>query len=88
MGILVKVIDPVGVEAAGPALDAMHDVALLQQQLRQVAAVLARDAGDQGVFAVAHGCNSPLSSFAMSSFAWVPSSEIEDLLRLEWRSAC
>ena len=55
MGILIEVIDPGGVEAAGSALDAMHGVALLQKQLRQVAAVLAGDAGDQGVFAVAHG---------------------------------
>ena len=32
----------------------MHCVALLQQQLGKVAAVLASDAGDQRVFAVAH----------------------------------
>ena len=57
--ILIEVIDPGGVETAGPALDAMHGVALLQQQLRQVAAVLAGDAGDQRVFAVAHGCHYP-----------------------------
>ena len=56
--ILIEVINPGGVEAAGPALNAMHGVALLQQQLRQVAAVLAGDAGDQGVFAVAHGLHS------------------------------
>ena len=31
MRILIEVIDPVGVEAAGPALDAMHVIALLQQ---------------------------------------------------------
>ena len=48
MGILVKVIDAVGVEAAGAALDAMYRVALLQQQLRQVAAVLAGDEGRSG----------------------------------------
>ena len=29
--ILIKVIDSGGVEAAGPALDAMHGVTLLQQ---------------------------------------------------------
>ena len=50
MRILIKVIDPGGVEAAGPALDAMHGIALLQQQLRQVAAVLSGDASDQGEF--------------------------------------
>ena len=54
MGILIKVIDPSGVEAAGPALDAMYGIALLDQQLRQIAAVLAGDAGDQGILAVAH----------------------------------
>ena len=32
--ILIEVINPGGIEAAGPALDAMHDVTLLQQQLR------------------------------------------------------
>ncbi len=50
VGILVEVIDAGRVEAAGPALDAMHRVALLQEELRQVAAVLAGDAGDQGGF--------------------------------------
>ena len=62
MRILVEVIDPGGVEAAGPAFDAMHGVALLQQKLRQVAAVLAGDAGDQRLFAVAHDCHCHLSS--------------------------
>ena len=36
--------------AAGPPLDAMHRVALLKQQFRQVAAVLPGDAGDEGSF--------------------------------------
>ncbi len=40
VGILIEVIDPGGVEAAGPPLDAVHRIALLQQQLSQVAAVL------------------------------------------------
>jgi hypothetical protein len=48
--VLVEVIDPAGVEAARAPLDAVHLVALLQQQLRQVAAVLPRDASDQGGF--------------------------------------
>jgi len=50
VGILVKVIDPGGVEAAGAAFDAVHGVALLQEQFGQIAAVLAGDAGDQGGF--------------------------------------
>ena len=40
MGILVKMINPVGVEAAGPALDAVHLVTLLKQEFGQIAAVL------------------------------------------------
>ena len=48
MRVLVKVIDPGGVEAARAPFDAVHLVALLQQQLGQVAAVLAGDAGNQG----------------------------------------
>jgi len=46
VGILVEVIDACGVEAAGAALDAMHHIVLLEQQLGQVGAVLAGDAGD------------------------------------------
>ena len=42
-------VDPAGVERGSP-LDSMHLVTLLQQQLRQVTAVLAGDAGDQGGF--------------------------------------
>ena len=55
VGILIQVIDPGRVEAAGPPLNAMHRIALLQQQLSQVTAVLARDAGDQGCFEGRHG---------------------------------
>ena len=44
--VQVEVIDPAGVEAARAAFDPMHLVALFQQQLGQVAAVLPRDAGD------------------------------------------
>jgi hypothetical protein len=47
---LVEVIDAAGVEAAGPPLDAVHRIALLQQQLGQIGAVLAGNAGDQGCF--------------------------------------
>ena len=51
--ILVQMIDAVGVERGGAALDAVNLVALVEQQLRQVGAVLAGDAGDQGSF---HAC--------------------------------
>ena len=49
-------INSTGVETAGAPLDAMHLVALIQQQLRQMATVLSRDAGDQAVLAAGvHG---------------------------------
>jgi hypothetical protein len=48
--VLVDVVHPLGVERAGAALDAVHDVAFLQQQFSQVAAVLAGDAGNEGDF--------------------------------------
>lgn len=53
--ILIQVIDPSGVEAAGPALDPVHQIALLQQKLRQVTAVLACNACDQGSFGSSSG---------------------------------
>jgi hypothetical protein len=46
VGILIKVINAVGVEAAGPSLDAVHHITLLQQQLRQIRTVLSCDARD------------------------------------------
>jgi hypothetical protein len=52
--VLVDVIDAFGVEGRGPALDAVHGVALFQQEFRQVGAVLAGDAGNQGGF-LGHG---------------------------------
>ena len=62
MRILIKMIDPGGVEAAGPALDAMHFIALVQQQFCQVATVLAGDARYKGTFAFAHAVYSRLPS--------------------------
>ena len=43
MRVLVKVVDPAGVVLLA-RFDAMHLIALLQQKLRQVTAVLPRDA--------------------------------------------
>ena len=59
MGVLIEVIDTTGVEAAGPALDPVHLVALLQQKLGQIAAILACDPSDQRLF---HGWNVPRAS--------------------------
>ena len=53
--VLVEVVDAVGVEQAAAALDAVHLVALVQQELGQVGAVLPRHAGDEGHF-VGLGC--------------------------------
>ena len=46
MGILIEVVNPVGVETAGPSLDAVHLIALLEKEFSEVAAVLAGDASD------------------------------------------
>ena len=48
--VLVEVIDPAGVETACAPFDAVHLEALLQEELRQAAAVLPRDTGDEGGF--------------------------------------
>jgi len=54
MRILVQVVDARGVEAGRSALDAVHHVALLQQELGEVGAVLAGHAGDEGGFGWGH----------------------------------
>jgi hypothetical protein len=50
MGILVEVINPGGVEAAGTALDAVNFVSLLKQELYEIAAILASNTGDKSLF--------------------------------------
>ena len=47
MGILVKVIDAIGVEQRRPALDTVDDVILLQQKFGEIGAVLSGDTGYQ-----------------------------------------
>jgi len=54
MGVLIQVINTTGVEAAGSALDPVHLIALLEQKLSEVAAILACDPSDQRLF---HGWN-------------------------------
>ena len=46
MGVLVQVIDAVGVEQGGPAFDAVDFIAFFQQEFGKIGAVLAGDAGD------------------------------------------
>ena len=50
--VAVEVVDAVGVEQAGAALDAVDDVALIEKEFGEVGAVLAGDAGDEGDFGV------------------------------------
>jgi hypothetical protein len=44
--VAVQVVDAVGVEERRAALDAVHLVALVEQELGEIGAVLAGDAGD------------------------------------------
>ena len=46
--ILVDVVDAGGVEERGAALDAVHLVALGEQEFGEIGSVLAGDSGDQG----------------------------------------
>ena len=45
--VLVEVINALGVELRGAALEAVDGVALVQQEFGQIGAVLAGDAGDK-----------------------------------------
>ena len=50
MRVLVQMVNAVGIEKRGAALDAMHFVTLREQESSEVGAVLAGDAGDKGCF--------------------------------------
>jgi hypothetical protein len=59
MGILIEVVDSIGVKKGGPALDAVDLVAFFQQQFSEIGSVLAGDAGNEGFFhsvSVLHRC--------------------------------
>ena len=60
--VFVDVVDRLGVEQGRAALDAVDDVALLEQEFGQVGAVLAGDAGNQCGF-VAHGAQRMCQQF-------------------------
>ena len=47
VGIFIQMVDAVGIEERGAALDAVDRVALLQQELREIGAVLPGDPGDE-----------------------------------------
>jgi len=46
--VLVDPVDATRVEGAGPALQAVDEVALLQEQFGEIRSVLSGDAGDEG----------------------------------------
>ncbi|MCY1276833.1 hypothetical protein D9M70_255030 [compost metagenome] len=48
--VLVDMVNTLGIEGGGAALDAVDFVALFQQKFCEVGAVLACDAGDKGFF--------------------------------------
>ena len=50
MGILVDVVDALGVEERGTAFDAIDFVTFLEQEFREVGAVLAGDSCDECFF--------------------------------------
>jgi hypothetical protein len=60
--IAVEVVNAIGIEQTGAALDAVNDVALAKQEFCEVRTVLAGDAGDEGDFglfchsAILQGC--------------------------------
>ena len=47
MRVVIEMIDAAGVERRRAALDAVDDIALAEQKLGKIGAVLAGDAGDQ-----------------------------------------
>ena len=51
VGVLVDVIDALGVEQRGAALDAVDNVAFFEEEFGEVGAILAGDASDEGDFA-------------------------------------
>ncbi len=56
MGVLIDMIDSIGVEGAGPADNSMDLVVLAKKQLSQVATVLSCDPGYQGAFHLNLAC--------------------------------
>ena len=63
---LVEVVDTLGIKKRSPPLDAMYDVPLFEQKLRQIGAVLASNAGDKGFFHFL----SILCDFGYSKISW------------------
>ena len=47
MRILIKVIDAAGIECGGATYDPVNFIAFLEEKLRKIGTILARDARDQ-----------------------------------------
>src|SRR5581483_308619 len=58
---LVQVVDAIGVQERGPALDAVHGVALVEQEFGEVGAVLPGNARDEGDVPLCHAAPLPQS---------------------------
>ena len=52
--ILIQMVDAVGVEKRAASLDAVDDVAFLQQELGKICPILPGNAGDQRCLAFIH----------------------------------
>jgi hypothetical protein len=50
VAVAVEVIDALGVQQRGTALDAVHDIALRQQEIGEVGAILTGDPGNERDF--------------------------------------
>ena len=50
MRVLVDILDPAGIERGGTALDAVDDIALVEQKLGEIGAILPGYARNQGDF--------------------------------------
>jgi hypothetical protein len=46
VGVLLDVINPLGVKQGGSALDAMYLITFFQEEFGEIGAILASDAGD------------------------------------------
>ncbi len=55
MRVVIEMVDAIGVEQRRAALDAVHRIALGQQEFGQIGAVLAGDAGDETRLSVMKG---------------------------------
>jgi len=64
--ILVEVVDAIGIEQRGAALDAVNDVAFFKQKFGEIGTILAGDPGNQCSFA---HCASTSPFARMSHFA-------------------